>query len=151
MFTACAHKSLYDIPPEIAEDGKFTYDQFVSAHTFPYIAPEERQRQLRQNYSQLSIGLTKTEVSVILGEPDYSKMLYSKGPTPWRFMGSSWNYFFEKPDPIGTNIKTDKNIHVFFGADGKTKRITTNIEGLYEIVKPERENSQQNTTADGGE
>src|SRR5580693_6373865 len=43
-------------------DHKPSYKDFVSTHTFPYIAPPERQKRLRQDYSLLSVGLTKAEV-----------------------------------------------------------------------------------------
>jgi outer membrane protein assembly factor BamE (lipoprotein component of BamABCDE complex) len=122
------------IPATVADDMP-SYETFVSANSFPYVAPSERRTHLTQNYSQLSIGLTKSEVANILGKPDYSQPSSTKTATPG-YIGSSWTYFLEKPDAHLTNLKKDKTIEVFFDISGKTHWIVSNIEGLKEIGKP---------------
>ena len=75
--------------------------------------------------------MTKTQVEEILGKPDCASKNYSKSKEPG-FLGWSWRYFFEKPDPKLTNLKLDKSIQVFFNKNGKTKWIISNIDGLVE-------------------
>ena len=122
-------------------DNKPTYKDFVSTHTFPYVAPLEKQTYLKHNYSRLSVGFTKHEVNKILGEPDYSQPIYSK-ITPPGYLGSSWTYFFEKPNPNLTSLKEDKSIQILFDAIDKTHWITSNVEGLNEIGNPRTQDSQ---------
>lgn len=129
------------IPATVADDMP-SYEAFVSAHSFPYVASAERQTHLTQNYSQLSIGLTKSEVANILGKPDCSQPSHTKTATPG-YIGSSWTCFIEKPDANLTNLKLDKTIKVFFDINGKTDWIVSNIEGLEEIGKPGAQGSRQ--------
>jgi hypothetical protein len=103
--------------------------EFVSSHKFPYQASPERQDQLRNNFSRLTSGLTKAQVEQILGEPDCASIIYSKSKQPG-FLGWSWTYFFEKPDPKVTNLKSDKSIEIFIKTNGKAHRITSSVEGL---------------------
>ena len=113
-------------------DNHPSYKEFVSSHTFPYQAPLERENRLRQNYSRLTLELTKAQVEEILGEPDYASKIYSKSKEPG-FLGWHWEYFFEKPNPKLRNLKLDKSIQVFFNTNGKTNWITSNVEGLGDI------------------
>jgi hypothetical protein len=124
------------IPATVADDMP-NYDAFVSTHSFPYVAPPEKQTELTQNYSKLSIGLTKTQVATILGKPDCSQPSNTKQATPG-YIGSSWTYFFEKPNPNLTNLKLDKSIEIFFAINGKTYWIVSNVQGLNEIMSQER-------------
>ena len=80
-----------------------SYEEFVSAHVFPYVAPAGRQTLLRQNYSRLSVNLTKNQILEILGKPDYSRELWSKS-VPRKYVGTGWTYFFEKPNPTDSCI-----------------------------------------------
>ena len=126
-------------------DHKPSYKDFVSTHTFPYVASPERQNHLRQNYSLLSIGLGKAEVLEILGEPDYSQQGWSK-EVPREYKESNWTYFFEKPDPNFTNLKSDKNIEVFFDPHDRVYWIVSNVEGLGEIGSFRRQDSPSPAT-----
>lgn len=124
--------------PDAVQDTMPKYVDFVATHSFPYIAPSQRQSILRRNYARLSAGLTKQEVFKILGEPDYSRSHYTKRSPP-RYIGSGWKYFFEKPDPLLVNVKKDKQIQVFFDIKGKTHWIVSNAEGLNEIGEPSQQ------------
>ena len=117
------------------DDHKPTYDEFVSTQTFPYVAPTERQIRIKQNYSRLSTGLTKNQVTELLGEPDYSQQVYSKAKSPG-YLGSSWTYFFEKPNPNIANIKRDLAVQIFFDINGRTHWIVSNMKGLNDIGAP---------------
>jgi hypothetical protein len=118
-------------------DHKSSYEDFVSKHTFPYLAPPDRQNRFRQDYSLLSVGLTKAEVLEVLGEPDSSEQVWSK-TEPREYRGSHWTYFFEKPDPNLVNQNKDKSIEVFFEPNDRVHWITSNVEGLAEIGSPRR-------------
>ena len=117
------------------DDNKPNYDEFVSTQTFPYVAPTERQTRIKQNYSRLSTGLTNYQVVEILGEPDYSQQVYSKAKSPG-YLGSSWTYFFEKPNPNITNLKRDLVVQVFFDINDRTRWIVSNVKGLNKIGTP---------------
>jgi hypothetical protein len=119
----------------IVDDNKPNYEELVAAHTFPFVAPTERQIRIKQNYSRLAIGLTKAQVVEILGEPDYSQQVYSKSKSPG-YLGSSWIYVFEKPNPNITNLKRDLAVQVFFDIKGRTHWIVSNIKGLNNIGSP---------------
>lgn len=120
-----------------ASDHKPSYEDFISTHTFPYMAPPDRQKRFRQDYSLLSVGLTKAEVLEVLGEPDYSQQRWSK-TEPREYLGSHWTYFFEKPDPNLVNENKDKRIDVFFESYDRIDWITSNVEGLGQIGTPRR-------------
>jgi outer membrane protein assembly factor BamE (lipoprotein component of BamABCDE complex) len=112
-----------------------SYKEFVSSHAFPYTAPLKRQQHLKKNYSQLSVGLTQSEVEAALGSPDWIEELYSKSKSPG-FLGWSWVYVFEKPDPRLTNLKKDKTIQIVFDPAGRARWIVSNLEGLAGIGGP---------------
>lgn len=143
LAVACVREPCLPTQPEVLRDDKPTYDEFVATHAFPYIAPEERQERVQLNYSTLSVGLSKAEVEAVLGKPDCSGSLVTKGPPPCRYLGSSWTFFFEKPDPNLTNLKTDKSIQVFFDTSGTLHWAVSNIKGLEEIGSPATQSSQQ--------
>jgi hypothetical protein len=118
-------------------DHKPSYEDFVSTHTFPYTAPPDRQKRFRQDYSLLSVGLTKAEVLEVLGEPDYSEQNWSK-TEPREYRGSRWTYFFEKQGPHLVNENKDRKIDVFFEPYDRIDWITSNIEGLGQIGSPRK-------------
>ncbi len=80
--------------------------------------------------------MTKAEVDGLLGKPDYSAYLYSKGPER-KFIGTSWTYVFILNDASLVNEKTDKGIQLFFGDQYTLEwAVPKNIEGLKEIGGP---------------
>jgi hypothetical protein len=122
---------------EIHQTGKPTYENFVSSHSFPYIASQERQTQIIKNYSKLTVGLTEADIIALLGEPDCADPLYTKAPPPnMEYLGFRWTYFIEKPDPNLSNLKKDITVEVYFDTNSKTDWIVSNVDGLYEIGRP---------------
>jgi hypothetical protein len=118
-------------------DHKPSYEDFVSKHNFPYVASSDRQKRFREDYSLLSVGLTKAEVLEVLGEPDYSQQGWSK-TEPREYLGSHWIYFFEKPNPNLVNEDKDKRIDVFFEPYDRVDWIASNVEGLGQIGSPRK-------------
>jgi hypothetical protein len=119
------------------KDDKPSYEAFVAAHTFPYFAPSEKRDRITKNYGRLRVGLSKSGVEAILGDPDCSEQERSKGPRD-EYLGTNWTYYFEKPNPNLVNVKFDKTVEVFFDPTGKVHWVVSNIEGLGEIGKPGR-------------
>jgi hypothetical protein len=119
------------------KDDKPSYEAFAATHSFPYSASSERRERIARTYSRLRVGLSKAEVATILGDPDYSEQMRSKGPRD-EYLGTSWTYLLEKPNPRIANEKLDKMVGVFFDPSGKVDWVVSNIEGLVEIGKPGR-------------
>jgi hypothetical protein len=117
------------------KDDKPSYEAFVAANRFPYSAPSEKKDRITKNYNRLRVGLSKAEVATILGDPDCSDQMRSKGPKDY-YVGTSWTYFLEKPNPSSSNLKLDKTVEVFFDPTGKVDWVVSNIEGLAEIGPP---------------
>lgn len=117
------------------KDDKPSYETFVATHSFPYSAPSEKRERIVKCYGQLRVGLNRTEVAAILGEPDYSVQGCSKGLLR-KYLGTCWTYYLEKPNPNSCNLKQDKNVFVAFDPTGKVHWVVSNIDGLKEIGKP---------------
>ena len=87
-------------------------------------------------FSELKIGMTKKEVSSVIGDPDFSEYMHAKEP-PGKYKGSEWTYYFYKPDPNLVNEKLDRGLFLFFGTNDKLNWIVPkNIEGLIEKGSP---------------
>jgi hypothetical protein len=129
--------SVGEAPRAPVSDGKPSYEEFRrSVGSFPYRAAPERQNQIRTGYQRLQVGATKPEVAAALGEPDYSQIGYSKGPTP-RWLGSSWAYYLSKRSDGANSF--DPVVEVFFGTDDRAVWIVpSNISGLRGKGSPSR-------------
>lgn len=134
--SACNSSQVTLIPP--ISDGMRTYEQFISSKSFPYTIPQERKIKIEQNYKNLKIDMTKKDIQLMLGEPDFSKYMHTK-ESPSKFIGSKWTYYFYKPAPNLVNEKLDKGVFIYFGSTDKAERIVPkNIEGLVEKGGPSR-------------
>lgn len=112
------------------------YEKWVSSNSFPYQAPELRKNIIIKNYGALKEGQSKAQVMGQLGSPDFSNEMFGKGPGQ-RYIGTSWSYVLEKPDPNLTNIKRDIVIQIYFDHSGRLKWASpSNVVGLTEIGKP---------------
>ena len=137
MVTLICLISCYEQP---LPDGKPTREQFVSTvKSFPYTAPEERKSVLIENYVKLSEGMSKQQVTAILGDPDYSDTTASKTFWGMRPHGSQWFYcVYCVSKYVGTDGR-DRVIEVIFDLDGKARWIVPRgIEGLTEKGAPWR-------------
>jgi hypothetical protein len=111
-------------------DGKKTYQEFISSNSFPYSMQEDRKNQISNSYDKLKIGMTKHEVNLILEDPDCSEHRNTK-QYPWKYLGTTWKYYFYKPYSNLVNEKLDKGILIFFDTNDKVQYIyPQNIEGL---------------------
>ena len=99
-------------------DGQKSYQEFRATITsFPYSIPAERKEHVLKNFPSLRLGMTKKEVSALIGDPDYSEIDFGpKGPGE-HWLGSHWDYalFIREKD---TANEKDPNIHIFFGTNG---------------------------------
>jgi hypothetical protein len=98
-------------------DSQKSYQEFrATIKSFPYSAPVERKNHILKNYPNLRVGMSKKEVSALIGSPDYSELDFGpKGPRE-HWLGSSWVYqLFKQGDD--TNLY-DPMIEIFFGTDG---------------------------------
>lgn len=121
--TACNSSELTLIPP--IADGKRTYQAFVSEiGKFPYTIDENRKKRIMSNYSMLKVGMTKKDVSSLIGDPDFSQYLRAKQP-PGKYKGSEWTYYFYKPDPNLVNEKLDRGLFLSFGTSDQLNWIVS--------------------------
>jgi outer membrane protein assembly factor BamE (lipoprotein component of BamABCDE complex) len=134
--SGCSSSAISFIPP--ISDGMKTYEQFVSSKSFPYTIPQERKAKIERNYNNLKLGMTKKDISSMLGDPDFSTYMHTK-EYPRKFIGSEWTYYFYKPKSNLVNEKLDRGVFVFFGTTDKAEWIVPqNIDGLAEKGGPRR-------------
>jgi len=138
--------TLIDIQKSHKELGRYTelvnadkdempnYEAFKGSHVFPFFASFQSKSQIINNYNSLHVGLSKIEVQEILGSPHYSMQLGAK--KKYTYLGSTWVYFFEKPDPNLVNQYNDKSLQLFFGPYGKLSWVSSNIDLLLDISSP---------------
>lgn len=140
LLSAEACSSSEDTLTRPIADGKRTYQEFTSeTKEFPYTISETRKKAITTNYSMLNIGMTKKEISSILGDPDFSTYLRARDS---KYIGSEWSYYFYKPDANLVNEKLDQGLFLFFGTSDKLYWIVPkNIEGLIEKGSPRQSSS----------
>ena len=89
-------------------------------------------------YPKLRVGMSKSEVQTLLGEPDYGKLTHRglfADPD-----GSLWEYHLYKSEKLWTNEVLDRLVYAFFDEAGKIYWIEPlNIDGLARIGQPVRE------------
>lgn len=103
-----------------------TYQQWVQTVKFPYAAPKERLRRVKNNYDQVEVGSSKKDVIEAFGLPDFEQEDIPM--EPWRpCTGYEFFYYFEKPDGVIDNEIKDKRVQVFFTIDGKVHWIVGNV------------------------
>jgi hypothetical protein len=115
----------------VTPDGKRTEAEAQALiQSYPYSPSEERKSRLLQNYSKLSLGMSKDQVASLLGEPDYSLILFDIGAGD---KGSAWVYYLYLKTDL-PNTFDDKSIEVFFNLDNQMDWVVPqNVEGLKEI------------------
>lgn len=117
-------------------DGKKSYEEFVATvKTFPYEAPLSRKDRIVKKFSELEIGMSKDQVTALIGEPDFSRLDYGpKGPNE-RWQGSSWSYYLFMRENSANN--NDSCLAIHFGVDDHAVLIIPeNIDGLIEKASP---------------
>lgn len=127
---ACKRENLQKACPHDA--GLRTYAQWQSQVALPYKAPEEKLRQIKDNYDHVAVGSSKSEVIQAFGPPDFEQEAYPKVQNQPCFY--EFDYFFEKPAELANEVK-DKRVTVFFTQNGKVRWIVGNV-GLSEKGGP---------------
>ena len=111
-----------------------TYDEWIKTVTFPYTAPDERLRRVKENYNRIGLGSSKREIVEAFGPPDYEREMIPK--EPWRpCIGYDLYYAFSKLEAGNDNEIQDKRIEVFLDVEGKADWIVGNV-GLVEKGSP---------------
>jgi hypothetical protein len=103
-----------------------TFTEWREGKIFPYRMQAERQKILRDGYSQLHIGMVASEVEAAIGKPDWA------GPAPSNVC--VWEYDLVRPGVSGYEKGTFRILFVEIGADRKLLRtLPKNIQGLHSI------------------
>lgn len=114
-------------------DGQKNYEEFrTTIKSFPDSTSAEHRNLVVKNYPSLRVGMTKSQVTELIGNPDYSEQNYGpKGPGE-HWLGTYWAYvLFKRGDDVNEN---DPNVQVFFGTDGLVNwAVPSGISGLSEV------------------
>lgn len=118
------------------QDGRHSFEKFrATIKSFPYKAPRSRTEKVINNYVKLEVGMSKTQVANLIGEPDYCQLSYGPKRLNMECRGSEWVYYFSMNEDSANNF--DSVVYIFF--DLNDKMITAspvNIEGLSPIYTP---------------
>jgi hypothetical protein len=108
-----------------------SYAEFIRTITsFPYEAPRSKKDRIINNYQKLLIGMTKTDVTSTIGEPDFSTDSQVLDP-PFKQRGTYWTYTIYLKNPKLVDIETDQYLNIFFDSSEKAYWIApSNIQGL---------------------
>lgn len=88
-----------------------TYEEWTRTVTFPYVAPEERLRRVKENYSRIDVDASKRAIVEAFGPPDFEQESIPK--EPWRpCIGYELDYFFAMLEAGNDNEIKDKRIQV---------------------------------------
>jgi uncharacterized repeat protein (TIGR03803 family) len=101
---------------------------------YPYEASQVRKDRIVKNFPKLEIGMSKERVAELIGDPDFSRLDYTKGPKE-KWLGSTWTYWLRKRDS-GVNVY-DPCLEISFWTNDRAQWIVpSNIEGLKEKGSP---------------
>ena len=99
----------------------FSQDTSMS---YPYIASEERQEFIKENYKKIQINQTEQEVKQILGTPDEILLLYEPKIKKPEKIGFTFWYILQRLKENGSqNEKAEKLVRISFNIDGKVTAI----------------------------
>jgi len=120
-----------DQAADIKPDGMPSYDAFVGATQFPYVASMDRREQLLTGLAKATPCLSKPSVEALLGKPDYSRLACPKEPDR-KCKGTTWMYFLRANSATSTG--SDPVLEVFFNAqDRATWFVTEHVQGTHEV------------------
>src|SRR4051794_16808559 len=85
-----------------------SYGQWIASTSLaagkPFSVSSERRKAIEAKYASLSLGMSRPEVSALLGKPDYQSIHSSIGaklgdkPAPYQRCDYQWAYVFSKKD-----------------------------------------------------
>ena len=100
------------------ESEKYSFSKFIDGvQQFPYRADEAKFSRMIKNFPSLKLGMSKTEVIELLGEPD-SEELEFKYPDDKKIVGSSFGYYLTRMTKELANDQ-DKAVFLYFDANEK--------------------------------
>jgi outer membrane protein assembly factor BamE (lipoprotein component of BamABCDE complex) len=114
-------------------DGKKTQEEFASsAKPFPYKVSEQRNKEIVDSYPKLRKGMSKEEAAKLMGEPDYSDLVYSNGFLGPKYHGSTWVYCIYCTSQFVRTSGGERYITIYFDLDGKVEDIWNHLKGYEE-------------------
>ena len=133
---------------EEREGPKFKFSEFIaSIDKFPYDAPSSKTEKLLEGYKHLSLQMTKQEVLLLLGEPDFEFLEFNKTKGDL-FLGSSWGYYLHVQKLNSANETSDKAVTIYFDREGKLYWVyPVNGQGLSMIGSPRYQSGFPNLTS----
>ena len=93
---------------------------------YPYDAPPEKKERIVKNCNLIELGMTKTQVVELMGEPDETSYTYDK--VEWtKKIGESYVYVLRRDAPRNkpANVKNERLIKVLFDIKGSVKGTRT--------------------------
>lgn len=106
------------------------YRDWVDAQRLPYVAGDQRQKELTINYPKLKLGMTRQDVMGLLGSPDYAA---DGSPNPSE-INCAWGYAVEDS---GSQPGAEHR-GILVGFDGTGSLVSLEPNGL-QGLKPVRE------------
>lgn len=87
---------------------------------YPYVATAERQRQIREGFKQLAVGMTVADVERLLGKPDETRPLYEPEIKNPKRIGTTYWYLLEMEQPRETpGEHPEKLVRISLDLDGR--------------------------------
>ena len=96
---------------------------FGDGLTYPYVASPERQEQIRTGMTNVTQGMSPSDVEAILGKPDEVRKLYGriKQAEP---VGYTWWFIVQRKAESGSvNDKAEKLVRVSFTLNDRVTRV----------------------------
>jgi|SRR5262245_14393689 len=101
-------------------DGKRSLQEFMKTiKPGRYEASDTRKNQIYKNYLKLKVGMSKEEVSFLIGDPDYSDPSYGPKSFNPKWKGWSWKYNIVWENTKFVNEHNDEWIKIYFGTDDR--------------------------------
>jgi len=95
----------------------------LQGRAYPYVAPPERQAEIRNGMAKLTIGMTPADVEALMGKPDEVHELYDriKNAKP---VGYTWWFIIQrKADSGSVAEKAEKLVRVSFNLKDTVTRV----------------------------
>ena len=114
-----------------------SFSTFISSiQKFPYDASTTKKERIVSNYHKLSIGITRNDALLLLGEPDSITEEYNKTKENL-FLGWTWTYYLHRHEAELSNEMFDQIVTLYFDKLGKMYRVVPmNIKNFAEKRSP---------------
>jgi hypothetical protein len=88
---------------------------------FPYVASQEREKQIREGAKKITVGMTEAEVKRILGEPDIIRPLFEPKVIKANRIGTTYWYLVEQEQ--NTDYENSKIVRIALDLNGNVTDI----------------------------